>query len=187
MSKYSPTKKRIGELMLHCASVNDMSAERWLSLVTQDEKSWLLDTHEGQQTCHRDPLNAHKVIDLLSDGTPQLHQQLSEAFSEGTVQSMRTSTENPVQRFTGSVKGSVDSGSYMIETDKGEFYNVSQLKHRLKPLYNIEGFDELFSETLVDIGVCPSIQFISTARKKTLTTKLKVLAKKLLDKRTEEI
>lgn len=75
----------------------------------------------------------------------------------------------------------------MVETDKGEFYAVNQVMARLEPLYKIDDFSEIFYQSMVDIGISPDIQYISTSKKKSLVAKLKQLAKKRLDELSEEL
>ena len=183
----SPNIKRQGELMLHICGVNDMSIDKWMSFFKEDEVEWLLNTPEGKNICGRNPLSTHKVMDILQGNVPEAPVASSDETSQQPVQSVRVSNERPVQRASQAPVSIVNSLPYMIETDKGECYNVDQVVSRLEPLYNIDGFVEIFNQAMVDISVSPDIQYISTTKKKTLISKLKTLAKKALDERTEEI
>lgn len=183
----TPNIKRQGELMLHICGVNDMSVNKWMSFFKDDEVEWLLNTPEGKNICGRNPLSTQKVMDLLQGNVPEAPVVSSDETSQQPVQSVRVSNERPIQRTSQAPVTTVGALPYMIETDKGECYNVDQVMNRLEPLYNINGFVEIFNQAMVDISVSPDIQYISTTKKKTLISKLKTLAKKALDERTEEI
>lgn len=182
-----PSIKRQGELMLHICGVNDMSINKWMSFFKDDEVEWLLNTSEGKNICGRNPLSTQKVMNLLQGNAPEAPVVSSDETSQQPVQSVRVSNERPVQRTSQAPVANTSDLPYMIETDKGECYNVDQVMNRLEPLYNIDGFVEIFNQAMVDISVAPDIQYISTVKKKTLISKLKILAKKALDERTEEV
>lgn len=183
----TPSVKRQGELMLHICGVNDMSIDKWMSFFKKDEVEWLLGCPEGKNICGRNPLSTHKVMGILQGNVPEAPVVSSDETSQQLVQSVRVSNERPVQRTSQAPVTNMNSLPYMVETDKGEYYNVDQVMNRLEPLYNIDGFVEIFNQAMVDINVSPDIQYISTVKKKTLISKLKTLAKKALDERTEEI
>lgn len=183
----TPNIKRQGELMLHICGVNDMPVNKWMSFFKNDEVEWLLNTPEGKNICGRNPLSTQKVMDILQGNVPEAPVASSDEASQQPVQSIRVSNEHPVQRSFQAPVVNTSNLPYMVETDKGECYNVDQVMSRLEPLYNIDGFVEIFNQAMVDINVSPDIQYISTVKKKTLISKLKTLAKKALDERTEEI
>lgn len=183
----TPSIKRQGELMLHICGVNDMSVNKWMASFKEDEIEWLLNTPEGKNICGRNPLSTQKVMDTLQGNASEAPVMSSDETYQQPVQSVRVSNERPLQRISQAPVASIASLPYMIETDKGELYNVTQVMSRLEPLYNIDGFVEIFNQAVVDINIPPDIQYISTAKKKTLISKLKTLAKKALDERTEEI
>ena len=183
----TPSVKRQGELMLHICGVNDMSVDKWMSFFKEDEVEWLLGCPEGKNICGRNPLSTQKVMDILQGNVPETPVVSSDDTSQQPIQSVRVSNERPIQRPSQAPVATIGHLPYMVETDKGEFCNVSQVMSRLEPLYNIDGFVEIFNQAMVDISVAPDIQYISTVKKKTLISKLKTLAKKALDERTEEI
>lgn len=183
----TPSIRRQGELMLHICGVNDMPVNKWMSSFKGDEVEWLLNTPEGKNICGRNPLSSQKVMDILQGNVPEAPVVSSDKTSLQPVQTVRVGNERPLQRISQTPVTSVISPPYMIETDKGELYNVNQVMRRLEPLYNIDGFVEIFNQAIVDINISPDIEYISTAKKKTLISKLKTLAKKVLDERTEEI
>lgn len=183
----TPSIKRQGELMLHICGVNDMTVDKWMSFFKEDEVEWLLGCPEGKNICGRNPYNTQKVMDILQGNAPETPAVSSDETSQQPVQSVWVSSERLVQRPSQPPVANINGLPYMIETDKGECYNVNQVMNRLEPLYNIEGFVEIFNQAMVDISVAPDIQYISTVKKKTLISKLKTLAKKALDERTEEI
>lgn len=183
----APSVKRQGELMLHICGVNDMPMDKWMSFFKENEIKWLLECPEGKNICGRNPLYTQKVMDILQGNVPEAPVVSSDETSQQLVQSVRVSSERPVQRVSQAPVTNANNLPYMIETDKGECYNVDQVMSRLEPLYNIDGFVEIFNQAMVDINISPDIQYISTVKKKTLISKLKTLAKKALDERTEEI
>lgn len=191
MSQYeAPKTKRQQDMMLHVLGINDMKVDKWLQFFTEDEMQWMLNTKEGMTVASRHPLETPKVLQTLRDKLDgvvlEAPQQAYESVSGEPMQSIRVSTDSPIQRH--SQAPMVNAGHpYMIETDKGEFYAVNQVMSRLEPLYKIDNFSEIFYQSMVDIGISPDIQYISTAKKKSLVAKLKQLAKKRLDELSEEL
>ena len=191
MSQYkTPKTKRQQDMMLHVLGINDMKLDKWLQFFTDDEINWMLNTEEGMTVASRHPLETPKVLQTLRDKLDgivvETPQQAYESVSGEPMQSIRVSTDSPIQRH--SQAPVVNAGHpYMIETDKGEFYAVNQVMARLEPLYKIDNFSEIFYQSMVDIGISPDIQYISTSKKKSLVAKLKQLAKKRLDELSEEL
>ena len=191
MSGYkTPKTKRQQDMMLHVLGINDMKVDKWLQFFTDEEVKWMLNTEEGMTVASRHPLETPKVLQTLRDKldgvVPQAPQTDSEGFTGEPMQSIRVSTNSPVQRHSQAPVAN-SNHFYMIETDKGEFYFVNQVMDRLEPLYKIDNFSEIFYQSMVDIGISPDIQYISTAKKKSLVAKLKQLAKKRLDDLSEEL
>ena len=192
MSHYkTPKTKRQQDMMLHVLGINDMKVEKWLQFFTDDEINWMLNTEEGMTVASRHPLETSKVLQTLRDKLDgvvlESPQQASIGVSGEAMQSVRVSTNSPIQRHSQAPVATVNSLHYMVETDKGEFYNVNQVMYRLEPLYKIDNFSEIFYQSMVDIGISPDIQYISTSKKKSLVAKLKQLAKKRLDDLSEEL
>lgn len=176
--------------MLHVLGINDMKLDKWLQFFTDEEINWMLNTEEGMTVASRHPLETPKVLQTLRDKLDgivvEAPQQTYESVSGEPMQSIRVSTDSPIQRH--SQAPVVNAGHpYMVETDKGEFYAVNQVMARLEPLYKIDNFSEIFYQSMVDIGISPDIQYISTSKKKGLVAKLKQLAKKRLDELSEEL
>lgn len=182
-----PSVRRQGELLLHICGVNDMEVNKWMKFFKEDEIDWLLNTPEGKNVCSRNPLATEQVLNTLKGLTVEAPESYSETFEEEQLHIVSVSNESPLKRPSVPPTSSNKGLPYMLETDKGEMYNVVQIKDKLEPLYNIKGFNEIFYQSLVDIGVSPDIMYISTSKKKVLVGKLKTLAKKALDKQTEEI
>lgn len=191
MSQYkTPKTKRQQDMMLHVLGINDMKVGKWAQFFTEEEINWMLNTEEGMSVASRHPLETPKVLQTLrdkSDGiVAEAPQQAYESVSGEPMQSIKVSTESPIQRH--SQAPVVNAGHpYMVETDKGEFYAVNQVMARLEPLYKIDNFSEIFYQSMVDISISPDIQYISTSKKKSLVAKLKQLAKKRLDELSEEL
>ena len=191
MSGYkTPKTKRQQDMMLHVLGINDMKVDKWLQFFTDEEVKWMLNTEEGMTVASRHPLETPKVLQTLRDKLdgvmPQASQTASEGFTDEPMQSIRVSPNSPIQRHSQAPVANYNH-FYMIETDKGEFYFVNQVMDRLEPLYKIDNFSEIFYQSMVDIGISPDIQYISTAKKKSLVAKLKQLAKKRLDDLSEEL
>lgn len=191
MSQYkTPKTKRQQDMMLHVLGINDMKLDKWLQFFTDDEINWMLNTEEGMSVASRHPLETPKVLQTLRDKLDgvllEAPQQAYESVSGEPMQSIRVSTDSPIQRHSQAPVAN-SSYPYMVETDKGEFYAVNQVMARLEPLYKIDNFSEIFYQSMVDIGISPDIQYISTAKKKSLVAKLKQLAKKRLDDLSEEL
>ncbi len=192
MSQYkTPKTKRQQDMMLHVLGINDMKVEKWLQFFTDDEINWMLNTEEGMTVASRHPLETSKVLQTLRDKLEgvvlEAPQRTSGNIYGHPLQPIRVSTDSPIQRHSQAPVATVNSLPYMVETDKGEFYAINQVMSRLEPLYNIDNFSEIFYQSMVDIGISPDIQYISTSKKKGLVSKLKQLAKKRLDDLSEEL
>ena len=137
--------------MLHVLGINDMKVDKWLQFFTDDEVNWMLNTEEGMTVASRHPLETPKVLQTLRDKmdgiVPQAPQTAPEGFTGEPMQSVRVSTNGPVQRHS-QAPVTNPNHLYMIETDKGEFYFVNQVMDRLEPLYKIDNFSEIFLSAL---------------------------------------
>lgn len=186
------TDNRMGNIGLHIVSCREMEESQFINFFNgnieeiefalKDEHGFIarLGPHEVEQARER----LEKALELAKGGEVATDEALADALTVAAVQTL-PHTQTPMGK---PLLENYNPSPAIIATDKGSFYNMQMWEAKITLVYkHIDGFGKIFANACQEAGVDPTIDYISEAKKKSVTSKLKSCTKAYLDKLADEV
>lgn len=179
--------KQKGRIKLHVISFNDQPLEEWITFFKSQEviEAALSDPDCGihnifDSAAKERAENALKSLkgDFLTPTKETLNVPASNIETATVVKPLSETQSSRKQLPV--VSGII--GNELLSTDKGCFFHTETWKLKLGNVYqHLEGFEEIFANACLEVGFDPTVDYVSEAKKKSVTAKLKKCAKDYLD------
>ncbi len=186
----SDTRK--GNIGLHIISVNEMDESKFINFFNgnieeiqfaiDDENGFIARLGPHDVETARERLN--KALEFAKNGDASADEALADLPTVAAVningQGEPVLGKPLIENYSPNVE--------IIATDSGSFYHLEMWKLKLSHVYKyIEGFGTIFANACQEVGIDPTIDYISEAKKKSVTRKLKSCTKAYLDKLADEV
>ena len=175
------------DLLLHLVSWNDMPTAKWKKFFKNDAEVKFLKNNNHDQwglIRHDKPIviqMLQSILDKVEDvalEAPVVQPKPLIVEKQGIV------SKRSVVAPTHVTSTSMTS---LISTDKGDMFNVANMKTELSNLYHMENFDKVFTDALSAAKIDIKWSYISSVKKRSLMSQIKKAVKASVDKTLNNI